>query len=423
MENQQMLEQAIKSQCVAAKQAAQQIANSSTIQKNEVLKHFSSDLENSKQSLIDANQKDLALAHKKQLSAALLDRLELNEKRIHAMIDGVTQIIALPDPIGAISQINRRPSGLEIGRMRVPLGVIGIIYESRPNVTADASSLCLKSGNAVLLRGGSEAFHSNQLLVAMMRKSLQACALPEQAVQLIQTTDRAAIGVLLGQSESVDLIIPRGGRNLIEYVAQHAKIPVLKHLDGICHVYVDEFADESMAINIADNAKTYRYGICGAMETLLVHTDVAASFLPKIQAIYQQKGVEIRGCEKTQKVLGTAVITATEQDWKTEYLAPIIAIRCVPNLTAAIAHINQYGSAHTDAIITENYHHARQFLTQVDAASVMVNAATCFADGYEYGLGAEIGISTDKMHARGPVGLVGLTSEKFVVFGSGQTRL
>jgi glutamate-5-semialdehyde dehydrogenase len=337
------------------------------------------------------------------------------------MIEGLHQVAALPDPIGEISNLQYRPSGIQVGQMRVPLGVIGIIYESRPNVTVDAAALCLKSGNACILRGGSEAFHSNQAIAAAINKGIQSTQLPLTAVQIVNTPDRAAVGELITLTNYVDVIVPRGGKSLIERITKDASIPVIKHLDGICHVYIDDQAELSKAIAIADNAKTHRYGVCNAMETLLIGSTIAAQVLPLLAKIYQDKGVELRGCAKTCSLLPTC-LRATEEDWHTEYLAPILSIRIVANIDEAITHINHYGSQHTDAIVTENYTLARRFLREVDSSSVMVNASTRFADGFEYGLGAEIGISTNKLHARGPVGLHGLTSVKFVVLGDGHIR-
>jgi glutamate-5-semialdehyde dehydrogenase len=337
------------------------------------------------------------------------------------MIDGLRQIVALPDPIGEIHNMRYRPTGIQVGQMRVPLGVVGIIYESRPNVTIDAAGLCLKSGNATILRGGSEAFHSNQSLAKCIQTGLRQAGLPLEAVQVLETTDRAAVGELVQMKEFVDVIIPRGGKGLIERISQEARVPVIKHLDGVCHVYIDDKADVKKAIDIAMNAKTHRYGTCNTMETLLVAEAVAAKVLPELGAMYQKKGVELRGCAKTKEILPFAN-AATEEDWYTEYLAPILAIRVIKDLDAAIDHINKYGSQHTDAIVTEDYTRALRFLREVDSSSVMVNASTRFADGFEYGLGAEIGISTDKFHARGPVGLEGLTSLKYIVLGDGHIR-
>ncbi len=337
------------------------------------------------------------------------------------MADGLRQIASLPDPVGEITHLNYRPSGLQVGRMRVPLGVIGIIYESRPNVTADAAGLCLKAGNASILRGGSEAIHSNRAIAECIHSGLKRAGMPEDAVQVVETTDRAAVGALISMNEQVDIIVPRGGKGLIERISKEATVPVIKHLDGICHVYIDDRADLGKAVDIAFNAKTYRYGICGAMETLLVARPVAAEVLPVLEKKLVQAGVELRCCEESLKLMRRGV-PATEEDWRTEYLAPVLSVRVVADMDQAMDHIRDYGSGHTDAIITEDLSRARRFLREVDSSSVMVNAPTCFADGFEYGLGAEIGISTDKLHARGPVGLEGLTSQKFVVLGEGQIR-
>ncbi|MCT4936624.1 glutamate-5-semialdehyde dehydrogenase, partial [Pseudomonas aeruginosa] len=369
-----------------------------------------------------ANEQDLAAGRANGLEPAMLDRLALTPARIDDMIEGLRQVATLPDPIGEIRDMRYVPSGIQIGKMRVPLGVVGIIYESRPNVTIDAASLCLKSGNATILRGGSEAIHSNQAIARCIQQGLAEAGLPAAAVQVVETTDRAAVGALISMPEYVDVIVPRGGKGLIERISREAKVPVIKHLDGICHVYIDVAADLDKAIRVADNAKTQRYAPCNTMETLLVHAGIAEQVLPPLATIYREKGVELRGDAATRALLGADVLEATEEDWRTEYNAPILSIRIVDGLDAAIEHINTYGSQHTDAIITENFSDARRFLAEVDSASVMVNASTRFADGFEYGLGAEIGISTDKLHARGPVGLEGLTSEKYVVFGDGHVR-
>ncbi|MCT4980406.1 glutamate-5-semialdehyde dehydrogenase [Pseudomonas aeruginosa] len=369
-----------------------------------------------------ANEQDLAAGRANGLEPAMLDRLALTPARIDDMIEGLRQVATLPDPIGEIRDMRYVPSGIQIGKMRVPLGVVGIIYESRPNVTIDAASLCLKSGNATILRGGSEAIHSNQAIARCIQQGLAEAGLPAAAVQVVETTDRAAVGALISMPEYVDVIVPRGGKGLIERISREAKVPVIKHLDGICHVYIDVAADLDKAIRVADNAKTQRYAPCNTMETLLVHAGIAERVLPPLATIYREKGVELRGDAATRALLGADVLEATEEDWRTEYNAPILSIRIVDGLDAAIEHINTYGSQHTDAIITENFSDARRFLAEVDSASVMVNASTRFADGFEYGLGAEIGISTDKLHARGPVGLEGLTSEKYVVFGDGHVR-
>ncbi|NPZ29127.1 glutamate-5-semialdehyde dehydrogenase, partial [Pseudomonas aeruginosa] len=372
--------------------------------------------------LSHANEQDLAAGRANGLEPAMLDRLALTPARIDDMIEGLRQVATLPDPIGEIRDMRYVPSGIQIGKMRVPLGVVGIIYESRPNVTIDAASLCLKSGNATILRGGSEAIHSNQAIARCIQQGLAEAGLPAAAVQVVETTDRAAVGALISMPEYVDVIVPRGGKGLIERISREAKVPVIKHLDGICHVYIDVAADLDKAIRVADNAKTQRYAPCNTMETLLVHAGIAERALPPLATIYREKGVELRGDAATRALLGADVLEATEEDWRTEYNAPILSIRIVDGLDAAIEHINTYGSQHTDAIITENFSDARRFLAEVDSASVMVNASTRFADGFEYGLGAEIGISTDKLHARGPVGLEGLTSEKYVVFGDGHVR-
>ncbi|HIX61000.1 MAG TPA: glutamate-5-semialdehyde dehydrogenase, partial [Candidatus Halomonas stercoripullorum] len=355
------------------------------------------------------------------LDPALLDRLALDDARFDAMIEGLKQVAALPDPVGEIDGLHSRPSGIQLGQMRVPLGVIGIIYESRPNVTLEAASLCLKSGNASILRGGSEARDSNAAIAACIRAGLGMAGLPETAVQVVATTDRAAVGQLITMPEYVDVIIPRGGKSLIERISREAKVPVIKHLDGVCHVYVDASADLDKALAIAVNAKTHRYGTCNTMETLLVDAPVAAALLPRLAEAYAEHGVELRGCERTREILA-GITAASDEDWGTEYLAPVLAVRVVDGIDVAIEHIERYGSHHTDAIITENYGLARRFMAEVDSSSVMVNASTRFADGFEYGLGAEIGISTDKLHARGPVGLEGLTTRKYVVLGDGQVR-
>ena len=407
---------------VQAKQAAQVLAKIETKTKNEALLHIADNLLAKAEWLKAENAKDLAAGKAKGLDAAMLDRLTLTDKTIAGMAEGVRQVAALADPIGTITDMSYRPSGIQVGKMRAPLGVVGIIYESRPNVTVDAAALCLKSGNATILRGGSEAIHSNRAIAACVRSGLEAAGLPASCVQVVETTDRAAVGELLRMSQYVDVIVPRGGKSLIERVSAESRIPVIKHLDGICHVYIDDQADIAKAVTVAINAKTHRYGVCNAMETLLVAKGIAAQVLPTLADAYLNKGVELRGCEQTRAIL-PACIPATEEDWSTEYLAPILSIRIVADMAEAITHINHYGSHHTDAIITENYTRARAFLREVDSSSVMVNASTRFADGFEYGLGAEIGISTDKIHARGPVGLEGLTSQKYIVFGDGQIRV
>ncbi|WP_439887408.1 glutamate-5-semialdehyde dehydrogenase [Pseudomonas sp. MBLB4123] len=404
----------------AAREASRIVARASTAQKNRALLAAAEALDAARGELAEANDQDLAAGRANGLDAALLDRLALTPARIDGMIEGLRQIAGLADPVGAIRDMSYRPSGIQVGKMRVPLGVIGIIYESRPNVTIDAASLCLKSGNATILRGGSEAIHSNRAIAACIQRGLAAAELPAAAVQVVETTDRAAVGALIAMPEFVDVIVPRGGKGLIERVSQDARVPVIKHLDGICHVYVDALADLAKAQQVAFNAKTYRYGICGAMETLLVDQAVAAAFLPGMAQMFAEKGVELRGCERTRALIEAKA--ATEEDWSTEYLAAILSVRVVDGLDAAIVHINRYGSHHTDSIVTEHQGHARRFLAEVDSSSVMLNTPTCFADGFEYGLGAEIGISTDKLHARGPVGLEGLTCEKYVVIGDGQLR-
>ena len=404
-----------------AREASRAVAAAETRAKNAALLAMAAAIRRDAAKLLAANAEDVAAAKSHGLDAALLDRLALNEKTVAGMAEGLEQIAALPDPVGGISGMNYRPSGIQVGKMRVPLGVVGIIYEARPNVTADAAGLCLKSGNAAILRGGSEAIRSNQAIAACVKEGLKAAGLPEACVQVIETTDRAAVGELITMREFVDVIVPRGGKGLIERLMNDARIPVIKHLHGVCHVYVDDRADLDKALRIADNAKTSRYGTCNTMETLLAHRAVAGKFLPLIAAIYAAKGVEMRGCAESRRIV-PAMKEATEADWHEEYLAPIIAVRVVDDMDAAMRHIAQYGSQHTDAIVTEDYTRARKFIREVDSASVMVNASTRFADGFEYGLGAEIGISTDKIHARGPVGLEGLTSEKWVVLGDGHIR-
>ena len=404
-----------------ARLAARHVARADTQTKNRALLAAAKALQREAKKLIAANAADLLSARAGGKDAAFIDRLTLTEKTIEQMAEGLEQVAKLPDPVGQISELHQQPSGIKVGRMRVPLGVIGIIYESRPNVTADAAALCLKSGNACILRGGSEAVRSNLAIAACMHEGLRAAGLPEAAVQVIETSDRAAVGQLLAMSEYVDIIVPRGGKDLIERVMRESRIPMIKHLDGVCHVYIDEGADPDKAIRIADNAKTQRYGVCNAMETLLVNEKIAPKVLPGLAKIYLDKGVELRGDEEARRLV-PAMKPATEEDWYAEYLAPILAVRVVKDLDAAMNHIAKYGSQHTDAIVTEDEARAKRFLREVDSASVLVNASTRFADGFEYGLGAEIGISTDKLHARGPVGLEGLTSQKFVVFGSGQVR-
>jgi glutamate-5-semialdehyde dehydrogenase len=403
-----------------AKESAASLRMADTNKKNKALTlaaaHFRSDITD----ILAANAKDMQAADENKLEAALKDRLALDEGRVEAMAEGLEQIAALPDPVGAISDLVYRPSGIQVGHMRVPLGVIGIIYESRPNVTADAAALCLKSGNACILRGGSEAIHSNRAIAKCLRAAISEAGLDENVVQLIDTIDRAMVGALITASDYVDVIIPRGGPSLIKRIAAEAKVPVIKHLDGICHVYIDQAADRDMAVNIALNAKTHRYGVCNAMETLLVHQD-AVDCLPEIIKQLLDKGVEVRGCVKTQAV-DEQVIAATDEDWATEYLAPVLSIRVVDDVHQAIAHIEAYSSAHTETIVTSDYATGQLFLRSVDSSSVMWNASTRFADGFEYGLGAEIGISTDRLHVRGPVGLEGLTTQKWIVLGQGEIR-
>ena len=405
----------------AARAASRAMARAETRAKNDALMAMAAAIERDADRLLAANAEDLAAARAAGLEPAMVDRLALTPAGVAQMAEGVRQVAALADPVGEISDLRYRPSGIQVGRMRVPLGVIGIIYEARPNVTVDAAVLCLKSGNAAILRGGSEAIRANQAIAACVHEGLRAAGLPATAVQVIETTDRAAVGELITMKDYVDVIVPRGGKGLIERISADARIPVLKHLDGICHVYIDDRADLDKAVRIADNAKTHRYGTCNTMETLLVHADIAARVLPPLAAIYAGKSVELRGCDRARAIV--PMIPATDEDWATEYLAPILAVRIVDDLDQAIDHITAYGSMHTDAIVTEDYSRARRFLREVESASVMVNASTRFADGFEFGLGAEIGISTDKLHARGPVGLEGLTSLKFVVLGDGQVRV
>lgn len=406
----------------SAREASRVLARASTAQKNQALLATADALHQSRSTLLAANALDMQAGRESGLDDAMLDRLALSDTRIDDMIEGLKQVAALPDPIGEIRDMHFVPSGIQVGKMRVPLGVIGIIYESRPNVTVEAASLCIKSGNATILRGGSEAIHSNQAIAQCIKDGLAIADFPASAVQVVETTDRAAVGELIAMPKYVDVIVPRGGKGLIERISRDAKVPVIKHLDGVCHVYVDQAADADKAIRIADNSKTQRYAPCNAMETLLVHESQVETVLRPLLAIYAAKEVELRGCEKTCAVFAEQVQAVTAQDWSAEYNAPILAIRIVTSLDEAIEHINTYGSQHTDSIVTENFTDARRFLTEVDSSSVMINASTRFADGFEYGLGAEIGISTDKLHARGPVGLLGLTSEKYVVFGDGHVR-
>jgi len=406
----------------AARAAAAELAHAQPQDKNLALLEIAAELDQQRAAILQANKKDLAAAGDNKIGAAMLERLELNPARIDAMIEGLQQVAGLPDPVGEISELRYRPSGIQVGKMRVPLGVIGIIYESRPNVTVDAAALCLKSGNASILRGGKEALHSNQAIYQCIQQGLKQAGLNEAAVQVVNTTDRAAVGHMLRMRDCIDVIIPRGGKTLIERIASESMIPVIKHLDGVCHVYIDDHADLQKAVAIAVNAKTRRYGVCNAMETLLVANAIAPRVMPEIIERMSLKGVELRGCERCREFDGARISAASEDDWYTEYLAPILSIRIVDGLEQAIEHINHYGSQHTDAIVSEDYSHTREFLRRVDSSSVMVNASTGFADGFEYGLGAEIGISTDKLHARGPVGLEGLTSQKYVVFGDGNIR-
>jgi len=405
----------------AARAASRRVAVAPTAAKNAALHAMAAQIRASRDELLAANLQDTDQARSDGLDAAMIDRLTLSPSGIESMAQGLEQVAALPDPVGEITDLKLRPSGIQVGRMRVPLGVVGIIYEARPNVTADAAALCLKSGNAAILRGGREALASNQAIAACVREGLLSAGLPEAAVQVLETTDRAAVGHLVAMPQYVDVIVPRGGRGLIERISQEARVPVIKHLDGICHVYIDADADLDKAIRIADNAKTQRLGTCNTMETLLVDRAIAARVLPPLARIYLDKGIELRGCERAIELV-PQMRPASEQDWATEYLGPILSVRVVDGLDEAMLHIARYGSQHTDAIVTENYSHALRFLREVDSSSVMVNASTRFADGFEYGLGAEIGISTDKFHARGPVGLEGLTSQKWIVLGNGEIR-
>ena len=404
-----------------ARTAAESMARAPTEAKNSALLAIADSISARTPSIQSANRQDLDAGRSNGLAAPLLDRLELTDARIRSMADGLRQIAALPDPVGEIGELRMQPSGLQIGRMRVPLGVIGIIYESRPNVTADAAALCLKSGNATILRGGSEALASNLAIAECIHEGLAAAELPRDGVQVVETRDRAAVGMLIAMDAHVDVIVPRGGKGLIERISRDARVPVIKHLDGNCHVFIDDRADPDMAVTVAFNAKTYRYGICGAMETLLVGRGIAPRVLPVLAERYANAGVEIRGCEETRGLVAGAV-PATEEDWETEFLGPVLAVRLVDDVDEAMTHIGRYGSGHTDAIVTDDLARARRFMTEVDSSSVMVNAPTCFCDGFEYGLGAEIGISTNKLHARGPVGLEGLTTQKYIVLGNGQVR-
>jgi glutamate-5-semialdehyde dehydrogenase len=412
-----------------ARAASRVVAKADTETKNRALRAIAAAVRRDRAKLLAANAADVAEARAAGLEPALLDRLTLSDKSVEAMAEGLEQVAALPDPIGAITELSERPTGIRVGKMRVPLGVIGIVYESRPNVTADAAALCLKSGNACILRGGSEAIRANQAIAACVHEALRATGVPEDAVLVVGTPDRAAVGELLRMHEYVDIIVPRGGKSLVERVIAESRIPMIKHLDGVCHVYVDERADPDKAVRIADNAKTQRYGTCNTMETLLVHEAVAPKVLPRLARIYAEKGVELHCDEAAARVIrdaldgeAPAIKPATEEDWRTEWLAPVLGVRIVRSLDEAMDHIAKYGSQHTDAIVTEDDARAQRFLREVDSSSVMVNASTRFADGFEYGLGAEVGISTDKLHARGPVGLEGLTSQKYVVLGTGQVR-
>ena len=404
-----------------ARAASRVLAAATSAQKNQALLKMADLLEAQQADVLNANAQDTAAAEANGLDAAMVDRLRISAKSIAQMAEGVRQVATLADPVGEMDDFKLLDNGLQLGKMRAPLGVVGMIYESRPNVTIDAAALCLKSGNACLLRGGSESFHSNQAIAKVIYQALSESGLPEACVRLFETTDRAAVGAMLALSEFIDVVIPRGGKGLVKRITEEARMPVIKHLDGVCHVFINRDADVDMAVNIAMNAKTSRYGTCNTMETLLVHQDIAATVLPRLQAAYAEKEVELRGCEHTLAVLN-GIVAATEEDWFTEYLAPVLSIRIVDGLDMAIAHINHYGSHHTDSIVTNDYADIQRFLREVDSASVMVNASTRFADGFEYGLGAEIGISTDKIHVRGPVGLEGLTNQKWIVLGSGQVR-
>lgn len=404
-----------------ARAASRELNRANTGQKNTALLAIAEAIESRREELLAANKKDMDAGAKSGLDEALLDRLELNDERIAGMAEGIRQIVALADPVGAITDLNYRPSGIQVGKMRVPLGVIGIIYESRPNVTADAAALCLKSGNAAILRGGSEAMHSNQAIAKCIHDGLEKAGLAKATVQVVETTDRAAVGELITMQDYVDVIVPRGGKGLIERISADARVPVIKHLHGVCHVYIDDDANLHQAISVAFNSKTQRYGTCNTMETLLVSQTVAEDVLPELGQKYIDEGVELRGCEITQEIL-PGIKAATEEDWDEEYLAPILSIRVVEGFAEAVEHIHKHGSGHTETIMTENITIARQFMMEVDSSSVMINASTRFADGFEYGLGAEIGISTDKIHVRGPVGLEGLTSQKYIVIGDGHIR-
>ncbi len=406
----------------AAKEAFYSLSAVNPAQKNHALSLMAEGIIANSENILKANDLDLQCARKKGLAAALLDRLQLTEKNIQSMADGILQVVALPDPVGEMDGFRTLPSGITLGKMRVPLGVIGIIYESRPNVTLDAAILCLKSGNSCVLRGGSEAINSNKAIAKVIHSALIQADIPTAAINLITETDRAGVDIMLQLPQFIDVIIPRGGKGLVQRINEKARVPVIKHLDGVCHVYIDEDADKNMAIKIAVNAKTSRYGTCNTMETLLVHQSQAKEVLPLLQIKYAEKGVQLRGCPVTQDILQNKVCAATEEDWSAEYLAPVLSIKVVRNIDEAIRHINYYGSHHTDSIVTNNYAHSQLFLRAVDSSSVMINASTRFADGFEYGLGAEIGISTDKIHVRGPVGLEGLTSQKWIVLGHGEIR-
>ena len=404
----------------AAKSAAGDLATVSSEVKNNALLYMSEALDTRRNEILQSNKVDLDKAKDKAIGDALIDRLELTDERINGMISGLKTVASLPDPVGEIEEMKPTPSGLKISKMRVPLGVVGIIYESRPNVTADAAALCLKSGNACILRGGSEAILSNSLIAECLNQGLKRADLSENLIQVVNTTDREAVTALLRMEEFIDVIIPRGGKGLVRLISEEARIPVIKHLDGICHVYIDKDADLNEAISIAFNAKTYRYGICGAMETLLIHEEIATKILPELNSKFLDAGVELRGCKETSEIINTPL--ATDEDWVTEYLAPILSVKLVEDIDSAINHINRFGSAHTDSIVTSNDNNAETFMRKVDSSSVMHNVPTCWADGFEYGLGAEVGISTDKIHARGPVGLEGLTSQKYIVKGKAQIR-
>ena len=406
---------------ISARAASRVLARADSTIKNSALLAIAERLNGARSAVLAANTMDMQNGRAKGLDAAILDRLELNQVRIDGMIEGLQQVALLQDPVGEMTDLGHRPSGIQLGKMRVPLGVIGIIYESRPNVTIDAASLCLKSGNATILRGGSEAIFSNRAIAACISEGLKDVGLPETAVQVISTTNRDAVGELITMPEYVDVIVPRGGKGLIGRISADARVPVIKHLDGNCHVYIDDYADLKKAVAIAVNSKTHRYGVCNAMESLLIAESVAQIILPQLAKIYTEKGVEMRGCVKSRAIVG-AMVSASEQDWGEEYLAPILSIKIVAGIDGAIEHINQYSSQHTESIVTEDFNRGRRFVAEVDSSSVMINASTRFADGFEYGLGAEIGISTDKIHVRGPVGLEGLTSQKWVVFGDGQIR-